>query len=133
MPTNDDPPITAEPMVRLYNRSEGALVHGKSRLNGGSFANVLKSVADIWIAQYPDRVMLSGDAEASGEADRRALAAKIAELEAANRRIVDLEEELKRITARNAVSAPIPVTKLQPSSFRTVPPPARKPIPAAKV
>ena len=120
-------------MVRLYNRSEGALVHGKFRLNGGSFANVPKSIADIWTAQYPDRVMLSGDAEASGEADRRALAAKVAELEAANRRIVDLEEEVKRITARNApVTTPIPVTKLQPTSFRTVPPPARKPFSAAK-
>jgi hypothetical protein len=115
-------------MVRLYNRSEGALVHGKSRLNGGSFANVPKSVADIWIAQYPDRVMLSGDAEASGEADRRSLAAKAAELEAANRRIVDLEEELKRVNARNApATTQIPATKLTPSSFRTVPPPARLP------
>jgi len=129
MSTNEA--TTAEPTVRLYNKSEGAMVHGKFRLNGGAFLNVPKSVADVWLAQFPERIMLSGDAEASGESDRRALAGKTAELEAANRRIVDLEEEIKRLTSRSA--PPAPVTPLTPSSFKVTPPPARKPGPVTKL
>ena len=99
-------------MVRLFNRGTCTFVHGQYRLRPG-FGNVPESVAAIWLAQYPDKVIAAADAETSGESSRKELAAAKIELEAAKRRIVDLEEELKRAT-RTAPTTPAPVPLIKP-------------------
>ena len=104
--------IQADPMVRLFNRGTGTFVHGQYRLRPG-FGNVPESVAAIWLAQYPDKVIAAADAETSGESSRKELTAVKLELEAAKRRIVDLEEELKRAT-RTAPTTPAPVPLITP-------------------
>ena len=112
-------------MVRLFNRGTGTFVHGQYRLRPG-FGNVPESVAAIWLAQYPDKVIAAADAETSGESSRKELAAAKIELEAAKRRIVDLEEELKRAT-RTAPTTPAPVpliTPLAPVPATVTQPPA---------
>lgn len=71
-------------LVRVYNKAEGALKHEITladgttvpyEIKGGSFAKVPKEVADLWLRDFPDRIVSDNEAQAlvSGaraEADR---------------------------------------------------------------
>jgi hypothetical protein len=103
-----------EPMVRLYNRGSGAYTHGPHRINGGSFATVPESTAKVWLSMFPDKIITANDAESSGESTRRDLQVANAKLQAADRRIVDLEQELQRLTAKKTPASPGPAHKLTP-------------------
>jgi len=43
----------SELAVRVYNRSSRAFIHGKHTLQGGTFAEVPQSVADLWVKLFP--------------------------------------------------------------------------------
>ena len=101
-------------MVRLFNRSTGTFTHGQWRLRPG-FGNVPADVAALWLDQFPDRIIKAADAETSGESVTKELNETKIQLEAANRRIVDIEEQLKRANAPASV-APKPVPLIRPAA-----------------
>ena len=107
MPTNEAQTLTKTPaaprMVRLYNRSAGTLSHPPYRLGPG-FGNIPAEIAALWLKDFPDKVVAAADAESSGESTAKERDSFKIQLEAANRRITDLEEQLKRATS--AVSLP---------------------------
>lgn len=84
---------TQDPTVRVYNRSSRAFIHGKHVLNGGTFAEVPKSVADLWAVLFPLDVV-----EASvAQKEIGGLGAVVAEQKA---QIAALQAQLAALTAK---------------------------------
>ena len=91
-----------EELVRIYNSAEGALRHDlvladgtkvSYLVAGGSFGKVAPEIAAQWIKMFPNRV--STDKDAIESASR-----KNAELEAAQKRIEELETQLAAKSAK---------------------------------
>lgn len=111
---------TPDPMVRLYNKSAGTFRHGQWKLGPG-FATVPTSVAEIWLSQFPDRVISANDALTSGTASNQENAALKLQLDAARRRIVDLEDQLAK-GLKDPTSATAQALAAQPRPARPAAP-----------
>lgn len=65
MPADNTPakePVT-EPIVRIYNKRAHSIDGGKgAKVAAASFATVPKAVADAWMKQWPDHIVLASEA-----------------------------------------------------------------------
>lgn len=103
--------------VRVYNKAEGALKHDirikedggtatqSFEIKGNSFATVPKEVADLWLRDFPDRIVSDNEARtlvsgATAEADKaKAELAKAREELAAMKAKTDPKGELAKARA----------------------------------
>lgn len=116
-------------LVRVFNKSEGALKHDvrvqeekdgpieviSYEIKGGSFASVPKAVADLWLRDFPNRIIGDSDAQKlvnGAQAESTRLQAELdkvnAQLAAVRAKsdpkgeLARLQKELAEVTEKNA-------------------------------
>lgn len=113
---NEVDSLDEKTFVRVYNKAEGALLHDIRLKDGGvqqfkiagtSFARVPKTVADLWMRDFPDRIVTDDEAAkliAGANAETETLRAENEKLQqqlAAARAKSDPKGELARLQQEN--------------------------------
>lgn len=101
--------IAAEPLVRVYNKRGHTLIHGKHRAVAQAFSTVPKTVAELWMKQFPDGVVEASEAQkeingAAAEASelREKLAAALKQIAALEAKPVNAGKVSSQLSALQA-------------------------------
>jgi hypothetical protein len=109
MPIRTSAPAEHE-LVRIYNQSDRAFLHEivlddkdhtviKYKLAGHTFGRVAPEVAALWLDWYKNEVVSADDAVAAVQGARKETEDYKAKLEAANKRIAELESQAAKPAA----------------------------------
>lgn len=89
--------------VRVYNKGEGALKHEirikdsaptPFEIKGNAFAKVPKEIADLWLRDFPDRIVTDDEAQ-------RLVSGAAAEADKAKKESEDLRQQLAALKAKS--------------------------------
>jgi BMFP domain-containing protein YqiC len=97
--------------VRIYNKSRRSFLHGEHKAPANAFSEVPRKIADLWIEQFPNDVVLASDAQKEINGMATELEAARAELKTARTtistleaRIAELESSPKKAGRKQVVS-----------------------------
>ena len=110
MPIRETAPAEHE-LVRLYNQSDRAFLHEivlgdkdhtviRYKLAGHTFGRVAPEVAALWLDWYKNEVVSADDAVAAVQGARKETEDYKAKLEAAEKRIAELEQQAAKPVPR---------------------------------